>query len=102
METDNFIRSFTVKGTRYMSAVRPSQYKKDRRTPQYIIQVWKMDGAGSGSLYQPALKDWRLPTIQGYSIRTMNLNVEYSRFVEDFKEHEKLRLGLPIPKSARY
>lgn len=56
----------------------------------------------SGNLYQPALRDWRLPSVQGYAIRTMNLDVEYSRFVEDFKEHEKKKMNLPTPGSVRY
>lgn len=102
MEQDNFIRKFTIGGTQYMAALRPSQYKKNHGIPQYFIQIWKMDKGDSGILYQPALKGWRLPSIQGYAIRTMNLNVEYSRFMEDFKEYEKIKSGKPVPKSFRY
>lgn len=102
MEVENFIRSFTVGGIQYMATVRSSQYKKNHGTPQYFIQIWKMDKGSSGHLYQPALKGWRLPSVQGYAIRTMNLNVEYSRFIEDFKEYEKKRQGKPVPKSVRY
>lgn len=101
MYDDNFIRSFTIDGTKYMAAARPSQYKIGRGTPQYFIQVWKLGYNGNGKMYQPAIPGWRLPSVQGYAIRTMNLNVEYSRFIEDFKEQEKIKLGKPKPKSVR-
>lgn len=99
---DNFMRRFTVEGIQYMAAVRPSQFKKSHGTPQYFIQIWKMDSSKSGSLYQPALKEWPLPSIQGYAVRTMNIEVEYSLFIQHFKEYEKLKSGKSIPKTYRY
>lgn len=102
MEQDNFLRTFSVGKEKYVATARPSQYQPNNGEPQYFIQIWKMNQSNSGALYQPALKGWKLPSVQGYAIRTMNLNAEYSRFIEDFKEHEKKKLNLPTPKSAKY
>lgn len=102
MEADSFLRTFKVGSQKYIAIVRPSQYQPHHGEPQYFMQVWKMNRPNNGTLYQPTLSDWKIPSVQGYAIRTMTLDVEYSRFIEDFKEYVKKKLNLPTPKSVKY
>lgn len=88
MKTDNFLRTFFVGEVAYIATARPAQYKREHGTPKYFIQIWKMTKPTAGILYAPTISGWSVPSVQGYSIRSMNLNVEYSRFLEDFKAYE--------------
>lgn len=94
MNTDNFLRKINVGGNRYIATARPSQYKRDFGAPQFFIQLWKINHLSSGELYAPHIKGWAIPSVQGYSVRTMNLDTEYSRFVEDFKAYESNKVSM--------
>lgn len=93
MKVDNFLRTFYVGEIAYIATARPAQYKRDYGTPKYFIQVWKMTKPESGKLHTPTIKGWAVPSMQGYAIRSMNLDVEYSRFLADFKAHESNKVA---------
>lgn len=88
MKVDNFLRTFHIGDIPYIVTARPASFKQDVGTPKYYIQVWKMTKLTAGKLYTPNIRGWAVPSLHGYAIRSMNLDVAYERFLEDFKYSE--------------